>query len=60
MKEKELKTKVLEGLRKMILQQNGEYCTDEEIMKWYQHIFSDIQNLKKEYEFLVSHGYIEE
>lgn len=57
---KELKTKVLEGKRKMILEQNGEYYTDKEIMEEYKHIFRNIQNLEKEYEFLVSHGYIEE
>ena len=60
MKKEELKREVLEGLRKMVLQQNGEYLTDKEIMKVYQHIFSDIEGLKKEYEFLVDHGYIEE
>lgn len=60
MKEKELKTKVLEGKRKMLLEQNGEHYTDKEIMEEYKHIFQNIQNLEKEYEFLVFHGYIEE
>ena len=56
----ELKKKVLEGKRKMILEQNGENYTNKEIMEQYQHIFSNIEELKKEYEFLVFHGYIEE
>lgn len=74
MKKEELKRKVLEGKRKMLLEQNGEYYTDKEIMEEYKHIFQNIQNrkkeiqdmkkeiqdLEKEYEFLVFHGYIEE
>lgn len=53
-----LRTKVIEGTRKMILEQTGEYHTDKEIVEENKHIFYNIQNLKKEYEFLVDHGYI--
>ena len=60
MKVEELKTKVLEGKRKMLLEQHGEHYTDKEIMEEYKHIFQNTQNLEKEYEFLVFHGYIEE